>query len=103
METTRILLTLNREEREVDASLFVGAQDTYLIVSGIALRTAQGQKTHNGYVWLKAQPPGHRYSTQDITDIGYSGMRGNGHGQRSQFRYIGFFPADGSNGAWLLA
>ena len=35
METTRIPLTLNREEREVEASLFVGAQDTYLIVYGI--------------------------------------------------------------------
>ncbi len=94
METTRIQLTLNREEREVEASLFKGAQDTYLIVYGIALRTTQGQKTHSGYLWLKAQAPGHRYSTRDITDIGYSGMRGNGSGLRSQFRYIGFFPAD---------
>lgn len=94
MDTTRILLALNREEREVEAHLFKGARDTYLIVYGVALRTTQGQKTHNGYVWLKAQAPGHRYSVRDITDIGYSGMRGNGRGQRSQFRYIGFFPAD---------
>ena len=94
METTRISLTLNHEHREVEASLFVGAQHTYLIVYGIALRTTQGQKTHSGYVWLKAQAPGHRYGVRDITDIVYSGMRGNGHGQRSQFRYIGFFPAD---------
>lgn len=94
MDTTRILLTLNREEREIDALIYTGAHDTYLIVHGIALRTTQGQKTHSGYLWLKAQAPGHHYSARDITDIGYSGMRGNGHGQRSQFRYIGFFAAD---------
>ena len=93
METTRIPLTLNHEQREVEASLFRGAEHTYLIVYGIALRTTQGQKTHRGYLWLKAQAPGYRYSARDITEIGYSGMRGNGRGLRSQFRHIGFFPA----------
>ena len=93
METTRISLTLNHEHREVEASLFVGAQHTYLIVYGIALRTTQGQKTHSGYLWLQAQEAGHAYSARDITEIGYSGMRGNGSGLRSEFRHIGFFPA----------
>lgn len=99
METTRIRLTLDREEREVEARLINGAQDKYLIVYGIALRTMQGQKTHRGFLWLKARAPGHHYSTRDITDIGYSGMRGNGHGTPSQFRYIGFFPDVSTAGA----
>ena len=94
METTRIPLTLNREEREVEASIFIGATQTYLIVHGIALTTTQGQRTHRGYIWLNLQEQGHPYSPQDIVDIGYSGMRGNGHAQRSRFRHIGFFPAD---------
>ena len=92
METTHISLTLNCEQRDVEASVFIGAQHTTLIVYGVALRTAHGQKTHSGYLWLQAQDEGHAYSARDVTEIGYSGMRGNGSGQRSQFRHIGFFP-----------
>jgi len=91
METTQITVNLNKQERNVNASVWEIGNETYLIVYGIALRTTQGNKTHSGYIWFKQQTQDHTYNIKEICNAGYSGMRGNSRGERSQFRYIGFF------------
>jgi len=94
MNKASIQLVLNGEQREMDLTQGYAVQDTYLIVYGIAMRTTHGKKTHTGYIWLQARAPGHIYSAQDIINIGYSGMRGNGSGPSSRFGYIGFLSTE---------
>ncbi len=90
METIRISLTLNREQREVEANLWRYHERQELIVYGIAVTTTHGSKTHFGTLHLVPNER-NQYSLKDVCDIRYHGMRGNGRGRRSQFRHVGFF------------
>ena len=90
LENINISLTLGRETREMEATVFVwGDGSAELIVGPVALVTSHGSKTHRGTIRLKAKDSG-AYTAKDITDANYPGMRGNGHAVRSTFRHIGF-------------
>lgn len=91
LEHININLTLGRETREMDATVFVwGNGSADLIVGPVALVTSKGNKTHRGTLHLKADASRTDYTAKDITDANYPGMRGNGHAVRSTFRHIGF-------------
>lgn len=88
-----IRMTLNKETRDMKAIVVVrgdGAKD--LFAGPVNLVTSHGKKTHRGSVFMKFKECG-EYSSKDILSIHYSGMRGNGTGQLSTFRYIGFVEA----------
>lgn len=93
MDTLRIKLTLNHEQREVEATLWRYHDRQELIVYGIAVTTTHGSKVHRGTVHLTPRDD-HNYTLKDACDIRYHGMRGNGRGRRSHFRHVGFFPAE---------
>lgn len=91
MDTLMIKLTLNNEQRDVEANIWHYHDSQELIVYGIAVTTTHGGKTHNGTMHLKPKD-GNEYTIKDARDIRYHGMRGNGHGRCSRFRHVGFFP-----------
>jgi hypothetical protein len=82
----QIALKLNGETRSVEASDY----GNWISVHGIVLVTQTGNKQHIGQIDLNQQGENHIYSERDIIGCSYWGMRGNGSGQRSRMRYIGF-------------
>jgi hypothetical protein len=84
MEQVQISLTLNKKTKIVTGNV-VGNR---IFVPGIEMTTTSGNKTHLGYIRFNLGKT--EYTIEDANDIGYSGMRGNGYGKKSNFRHIGF-------------
>ena len=88
-----IRMTLNKEVRDMKAIVVVRGDGTKDLFAGpVDLVTSHGKKTHRGSVCMKFKESG-EYSAKDIWSVNYVGMRGNGTGVMSTFRYIGFVAA----------